>query len=158
MKNAFLSLVLIFAVTLSVSAQTAQPADGGWGRVQALAPSTSIRVKAKKTVVCKFQAATADALSCLADGKTDVQTLPLAEIKYVKIPHRLRSALIGGAPGAAIAAGGGIGAATAKCGNNTFFCGLGGELLAALGGVLFLIGVGVGAATDFSATTLYKRP
>jgi len=76
----------------------------------------------------------------------------------VKIPHRLRSALIGGAPGAALAGGAGIAAATAKCSNSTFFCGLGADLLAALGGVLFLIGLGIGAATDFSATTLYKRP
>jgi hypothetical protein len=158
MRNSLLSLLLIFAVTLSASAQTAQPADNGWGRVEALSASTSIRVKgAKRTVVCKFKSADAESLSCVEEGKTDVQVFQLADIKYVKIPHRLRSALIGGAPGAALAGGAGIAAATEKCSNTTFFCGLGADLLAAVGGVLFLIGLGIGAATDFSATTVYKR-
>jgi hypothetical protein len=159
MRNALLSLVLIFAITLSASAQTAQPTDGGWGRVEALANATSIRVKAKKqTVVCKFQSATADSLSCLVSGKTDVQLFQLADIKYVKIPHRGRSTLIGAAPGAVVAAAGGIGRATEKCTNATFFCGLGADLVMGLGAALAIIGAVIGAATDFSATTLYKKP
>jgi hypothetical protein len=158
MRNAILSLVLIFAVTLSASAQSAQPADGGWGKVAALASATSIRVKAKHTVVCKFQSATADSLSCLVSGKTDVQVIQLADIKWVKIPHRGRSALIGAAPGVALAAGSGIKKATEGCPNGTFFCGLGADILTAFGAVLAIIGAGIGAATDFSATTIYKRP
>ena len=158
MRNALLSLILIFSVTLCASAQSAQPSDAGWGRVESLAAGTSVRVKAaKSTVVCKVKAVDADSLSCVADGKTDVQVFKVADVKYVKIPHRGRSALIGGAPGAVLAASGGIATATAQCNNTTWFCGLGGELLAALGGVLFLIGLGIGAATDFSATTIYRR-
>jgi len=152
-----LSLLLIFTVTLTASAQSAQPAGNGWARVQTLAVSTSIRVKAKKTVVCKFQSATADALRCLTNGKTDVQEFPLAEIRYVKVPHRLRSALVGAIPGAAIALGGGIGVATANCSKVTLFCGFTGAIIAAFGAVLILIGLGAGAAADFSATTLYER-
>ena len=158
MRNALLSLVLIFAVTLSASAQTAQPSGDGWGRVEALASATSIRVKAKHTVVCKFQAATADSLSCLVSGKTDVQVFQFGDIKSVKIPHRGRSALIGAAPGAVLAAGSGIKKATEGCPNGTFFCGLGADILTAFGAVLAVIGAAIGAATDFAATTVYKRP
>jgi len=159
MRNALLSLVLIFTVTLSASAQTAQPADGGWARVEALATATSIRVKAKKqTVVCKFQSATGDSVSCLVNGKPDPQVFQLADIKSVKIPHRGRSALIGAAPGKALAAGAGIGKATENCSNTAFFCGLGADILLAFGAVLAVLGAALGAATDFSATTVYQKP
>jgi len=159
MRNALLSAVLIFAITLSASAQVAQPQASGWGRVQALPVATSIRVKAKHTVVCKFQSATEDSLTCLDSSKAGVQVFQLADIKYVKIPHRGRSVLIGAAPGAALAIGAGVSKATENCTNSgQFFCGLGSDLLAAFGGVLAILGGGIGAATDFSASTLYKKP
>ena len=159
MRNALVAFTLIFAVTLSASAQPAQPTDGGWSKVEALAGSTSIRVKAKKrTVVCKFQSASADSLTCLENGKPDVQVFQLVDIESVKIPHRGRSALVGAAPGAALAAGAGIAKGTEKCTNSTFFCGLGADIFAGLGAALAVIGAAIGAATDFSATTLYKKP
>ena len=151
--------LLIFAVALSASAQNAQPSNNGWARVQALPAATSIRVKAKHTVVCKFQSATDDALTCLDNGKGGVQVFPLTDIKSVTIPHRGRSASIGAAPGAALAIGAGVSKATENCTNSSqFFCGLGSDLLAAFGGVLAILGGGIGAATDFSASTLYMKP
>jgi len=147
---------LIFAVTLTASAQAVP--NPSWSRVQALPVGTNIHVKAKKSTVCALQSATADTLTCLHKESQKVDTFQLAEIKWVKIPHVGRSAAAGAAPGVVIAGVAGIVEATEHCGLNTWFCGLLPAIIGALGLAGAIIGGIVGALTDFTAPTIYRRP
>ena len=160
MRKTFLYLLLMFAVTLSASAQAAEPAIKGWTRVQAMAPGTKIHVQAKNHWdTCKLKSADADSLTCeLRDGaKTEV--FQKSDIQKVAVAHRGRSALIGLAAGAGVGTGigYGIGKSQETKGGFINLNSVTTGFYAAITGIgLALIGAIVGAMTDFAGSTIYK--
>ena len=150
-----IALALIFAFTLTASAQQAAPTDN-WTKVQALTTGTSIRVNtAKLHTRCTLKSETMDALTCV-QGKVDV-TFPRADIQTIKVGRRVRSAAIGAIPGGIVMAGAGIALATENC-TGQLLCGLGAAALLLVGGLVTIIGAGIGAFTDFAGPTISLRP
>lgn len=146
-------LLPLILVTLSCSAQQR---DLTWDNLQAIRPGASIRVATPHHhTTCTFEHASPDALACRAGTKET--SFARADITRVQLHHRVRSTLVGTIPGDALAIVGAIGYATRNCQNNTvFFCGLGAEALSALGGAVIPIGAAIGAASDFTQTTIYR--
>jgi hypothetical protein len=148
------------ALGQATSDASSQPAKAGsnWERVRALPAATNIDVKATTGHVhCKVTRVTEDTLVCL-HGETST-TFERVNIRSIKIDHRGRSALIGGAIG-----GGGLaiaGVAVTSGGSKDSFFGsnfLRGPVTAGALGVGAVLGGGIGALTDFSKSTVYKAP
>jgi len=147
-------LALIFALTLTVSAQQTAAA-GNWSRVQVLPAGTTITVNtAKSHTRCELESASANALTCLR-GRVNV-TFQRADIQTIKVRRTGRSTLVGAIPGAVLATGAGIALGAENCAGQ-FFCGLGAGLLLGLGALLAVIGAGIGALTDFTGPTISLR-
>jgi hypothetical protein len=149
-------LLPLFAVAQQPPVQTPPPQGSNWQHVQALPAGASIQIKARTTSLsCKLVTVAEDSLTC-NHSKKDV-TLQRAEIKTITIPRRGRSALIGtgigGGAGALI--GFGVGTSGPSWFGNNAFRGPVTAVFAALGGV---VGAGVGAATDFAYSTVYRAP
>lgn len=154
-----LFVLAVFAVsTASFTQQPATPPEGSnWQHVQALPLGANIHVKAgRSSASCKLKAVDADSLTCTSSKDLTFQR---AEITSIGIPRRGRSSLIG------LAIGGGAGAITGFAigtgGNSNSFFGKNAfrgpitAVCAAIGGVA---GAGVGAATNFAHSTVYKAP
>jgi hypothetical protein len=132
-------------------------AHSSWQAVITLPAGTRVDVKAKSQHIrCKFNSADDKALTCTRGKNGAMVVLDRSDIRSVKIGHRLQSTFLGGVVGAgafAIA-----GAAITSGGGDSFFGSnnLRGEVagLSALAGVL--VGGGIGAATDFSKSTVYS--
>ena len=159
MRKTLLSLSLMFAVTLSASAQAAQPKASGWERVQALAPGSTVYVQAKgHSDKCKVTSSDSDSLKCVGSDPTKVIAYQKSEIKKISMSHRGRSALIGLAVGAGVGAGVGYGVGKSQNTNGSLnFNGL----LTGAATAIFAVGLGiigaiVGALTDFTGKTIYK--
>ena len=157
----FASLLLLplLAVAQQKAVPTPPPPPQGsnWQHVQALPLGTTIQVKTQTNKTkCALKSVDADSLTCL-HGKDIV--FQRSEIRSITIPRKSRSTWTGTAigAGAGFAIGAGGAAATDKGG---WFSGAGwdalsGAIFGILGGA---IGAGVGAATDFTHSTIYKAP
>jgi hypothetical protein len=137
----------------------APPAGSNWHRVQALPPGVAIDVKARKQHVrCKFSGATDDSLTCSRDTGAPI-VLQRADVQSVKIGHRVRSTLIGaGVGGGTLAI---VGFAVGTNGNADSLFGknfLRGAIAGVFGAIGVAAGGGIGAATDFSKSTVYTAP
>jgi len=167
MRHPAVAVALIFTVTLSVSAQQAgppavqpavKPSGMGWDRVQALAAGRSVDVKAKKQhAICKLQSVGDGSLTCVHGDTARVEIFQLADIQWVKLPRRERSAPFGTIPGGALAGIGGIVGVAEHC-QGMILCGV-------LAGFLIVTGVvvagGIAAANaiiDGSGKTVYRAP
>jgi len=149
MHRPFLALTLIFATTLSASAQTAQPSAAGWARVQALAPGTAVHISAEHHLsgICQVKSVDADSLSC-----TDTRVIQRADIRSVKLPRRAASAVVAGVVG--LVAGNLIGIeASNHC--NTVGCVVAFALVDV--GVI-VASIFIGLYTDFLGKTIYQKP
>jgi hypothetical protein len=159
-RNLILSLVLVPALGALAQQPTpsAPPEGSNWQHVQALPAGASINVKTRtRSASCKLKNVDPDTLTCTQ--KKDI-VFQRADILTIKIPRRGRSALIAGGIGAGVGAG--VGAATG-CSSTQQSSAWGCFLTptrsqgAAIGAVLFgAIGGTIGAATDFSRSTVYK--
>ena len=132
------------------------PAGSDWRYVQALPVGTSVYVNAKtRHKACKLRSVDADSFTCFGVGKDAV--FQRAEIKTIKIAHRVRSTLVATVPGDAMIVGGAVGLA-ADHGCAGIACNLlPGAVL--LGGVaVAAIGAPIGALTDFTRSTVYRAP
>ena len=149
MHRPLLALTLIFATTLSASAQTAQPPAAGWARVQALAAGTEVHVFAghHQGGICEVKSVDADSLRC-----SDARVIPRGDIRSIKLPHRAASAVVAGALG--LVAGNVIGLEASK------HCGTLGCLVAlALVDIAVVVGsVFAGLLSDFLGKTIYQKP
>ena len=149
MHRPILALSLIFATTLSASAQTAQPPATGWARVQALASGTEVHVFAGRHQggICEVKSVDADSLSC-----TDARVIQRADIRSIKLPRRAASAVVAGLLG--LVAGNVIGLEASN------HCGTVGCLVAfALVDIGVVVGsVFAGLFSDFLGKTIYQKP
>jgi hypothetical protein len=144
-----------FMLCLSAYGQT-QAAGANWQRVQQLPLHTQIHVKAdNKGRICSIDSVDDGHLSCSTGGvvKTRHYTYQRSEIKSIKLPHYVRSTLLGTTIGAG--AGAIIGFVGAKNASDPSSSG------AAAGGaaVFFgVIGAVIGAVTDVTrGPTVYRR-
>jgi len=160
-----LVLTLLISQALLATAQQPAPqppAGSNWRNVQILPVDTPIDVrffneKAKRQrTVCKLQSVGTASLTCLT-GFGEGKTMQRTAIESIRLRRRVRSALIGTAPGAAIMAGSGIALATEKC-QGQFLCGLGAGVTLILGGFVVQAGAITGAVTDFAGSTIYTAP
>ena len=130
-------------------------AGSDWNHVMALPTATEIDLRtASAHVRCVLTQVTEDSLAC-SRGVTTF-SFQRSEVHSIKIGHRGRSALIGGAIG-----GGGLGiglfAATSSSGDSLFGPNfLRGQATAVGLGAGAVIGGGIGALTDFSKSTVYR--
>ena len=147
MHRPFIALTLIFATTLSASAQTAQPPAAGLARVQALAPGTVVHVSAAHIKgTCAVKNVEADSLTC-----TDTRVFPRADISSIKLPRRAASAAVAGVAGGIA---GIVMASEAYNHCNTLGCGI------AIGFVALVVIVAspfIGLVTDFMGKTIYQK-
>lgn len=152
MRNLLLSLVLFPSICANAQqpAPSAPKSGSNWQHVQALPAGSSIQVQARKShAKCNLKSVDADSLTCVQ--KKDL-VFQRTDIVSIKIPRRGRSTLAGMGIGAG--AGAVLGAAVGQ--NGTFVPrGLGAIILGVLGTP---IGAGIGAATDFSRSTVYTAP
>ena len=132
------------------------PAPEGpqWQRVQALPVTTYIQVSARaRHMPCTVKAVDADTLTCERDtgvGFKDV-AFQRADIKKVKIKHRIRSAFIAAGVGAVVGAlSGGI----AERNNHYFAVPAAFPMIWGFTGLF--AGAPTGYLTDFAATTVYS--
>ncbi|MDP9051662.1 MAG: hypothetical protein M3O31_13230 [Acidobacteriota bacterium] len=151
-----LTILLLPAIGLAAQQPAAvSPAEGSnWQHVQALPVGQSIFVKAKsRNSGCRLAVVDADTLTCTQ--KKDI-VFQRTEILSIKVPRRGRSALIGTGVGAAGLAIAGFAATT---NSNSGWFGpnfLRGPVTAVGAMAGGAIGAGIGAATDFSRSTIYK--
>ncbi|HEY0784421.1 MAG TPA: hypothetical protein VGD62_01035 [Acidobacteriaceae bacterium] len=158
-KRVLLTLLPSLLVCLPGPGLAQQPKAGSnWQHVQALPPGTGIEVKDSSSQVrCKLTLVTEDQLTCMHGSKPAV--FARTEVRWVRVPHRERSALIGAGAGGGVLAISFFAATTnnnkdALFGSN-FLRGEATGVGALAGG---LIGGAIGAATDFSRSTVYKAP
>jgi hypothetical protein len=155
-------LALFLAPALSAPAQpptqttapTPPTASAGWQSVQAIRAGTSINVKAKTSHAgCKLKSVDADSLTC-THGKDLV--FQRTDIVNIKVPHRVRSTLVGLGIGAGTGAA--VGSALGGCpaGKDCFVSRP--EGAAIIGVPAALIGALTGVLTDFTRSTVYKAP
>ena len=101
---------------------------------------------------CLFKAANDDAMTCVSGNGANTQVYSRADVKSVKIRHRGRSAVAG------LAIGAGVGAVVgAPLGRSGSFVGHGAAAVIFAVPVA-VIGLVVGASTDFTHSTVYKAP
>jgi len=154
MHRPILALSLIFATTLSATAQQVSPAPGksDWARVQSISPENDLRVKTPTASnYCELKSVDAETLTCTRDGQDLV--FKRAEVKSVKVSHRMRSTWIGvgiGYLGTVL-----IGAA-AYHGNYESF--QAGAVIWLLSLVVAGLGAIVGHFSDFTGHTVYQVP
>ena len=152
-------IVLVMALggfSGNVNGQAAK-AGSDWQHVRALPPGTSIEVRSTTVHVrCELTETTADNISC-SHRKMSI-SFQQSEVQSIKITHRGRSALIGGA---AVGGAAGIAGFAATTNRGDSFFGpnfLRGQVTALSIAMGAVVGGGVGALTDFSKSTVYKAP
>lgn len=156
LRKLFAATLVALVLTQPLAAQTPAADLSDWTRLQAIPAGTTLHVSAPHGGTCSFVRSDADTLVCSKDKSE--RSYPRAEVRKVSIAHRGRSALVGAIPGAAIGIGGLIGYENRKCGGQDLLCGLGAGAVGILGVALVPVGAGIGAGTDFTRHTIYKRP
>ena len=146
-SNLVLSAALVLCAP--VHAQTV-PEGSNWQRVQALPAGTTVHVKANNTSTsCTLKAVDADSLTCT---RVKDLTFQRAEIRSIRISHRVRSTLIGAGVGAGVGVVVGIGVNASLGGFGTRK-----TRAAGAGAAIFTpLGLIIGASTDFSRDTVYR--
>jgi hypothetical protein len=158
-KLAAVAAFTISSLSLAQQSAASPPEGSNWQHVQALPAGANIHVKAQhNSATCRLKSVDADSLICT---HTKDLTFARAEIKSIIIPRRGRSALIsaaiGGGAGAIV--GYAVGGSGCKSAQNFCLDIVDGKTLAPIGAVVFgAIGAGIGAATDFAHSAVYKAP
>jgi hypothetical protein len=156
MRKPLLALILIFATTLSATAQQISPQlpKNSWARVQTVSTGTAIHVKtATSNVLCTLKSADAETLTCAHNFQDLVYKR--TEIRSIKVGHRTRSAWV--AEGIAFVGFAAASAAVNSRGNG--LNNLGAGLVVGFVGLLSLIVAPiVGYFTDFTRGTIYEAP
>lgn len=154
MRGFPLAILLLCAVTVGAQ-QPALPATEGsnWQRVQELPQATDLVIRLRSgRRNCKLKTVEADSLTCGARSSQGDAVLSRPDIRSIRLMHRGRSAAIGAVIGFGAAAG--PTAAAVKSGYGGWrgvFAVLAGALGAAAGS-------GIGYATDFAGSTVYRAP